>query len=110
MVRGAAEAHLILRKELHPSGSALAVWSVGQPQAAPRTTPHTCLRSAAGAEQSSGSDLNSYKSKRLLKGGINMYDIHGPLRADQDARTLADRRAAGRELRNKVPRSSHAEW
>jgi len=27
-----------------------------------------------------------------------------------NARTLADRRAAGRELRNKVPRSSHARW
>src|SRR5437879_2423589 len=39
-----------------------------------------------------------------------MYELHGPLRAAQDARTLADRRAAGRELRNKVPRSSHAGW
>src|SRR5215467_6115402 len=39
-----------------------------------------------------------------------MHDLHGPLRADQHARPLADRRAAGRELRNKVPRSSHAEW
>jgi uncharacterized protein (DUF2252 family) len=39
-----------------------------------------------------------------------MYELHGPLRAAQGARTLADRRAAGRKLRNKVPRSSHAEW
>jgi uncharacterized protein (DUF2252 family) len=39
-----------------------------------------------------------------------MYELHGPLRAAQDTRTLADRRAAGRELRNKVPRSSHAGW
>src|SRR3989440_12299729 len=39
-----------------------------------------------------------------------MYELHGPLRATQGARTLADRRAAGRELRKKVPRSSHAEW
>jgi uncharacterized protein (DUF2252 family) len=39
-----------------------------------------------------------------------MYELHGPLRAAQGARTLADRRAAGRKLRNKVPRSSHAGW
>lgn len=39
-----------------------------------------------------------------------MYELHGPLRAAQDARILAERRAAGRELRNKVPRSSHAGW
>src|SRR5713101_8152561 len=39
-----------------------------------------------------------------------MDELHGLLRAEQDARTLADRRAAGRELRTKVPRSSHAEW
>ncbi len=39
-----------------------------------------------------------------------MYDLPAPLQADQHAPTLADRRAAGRELRNKVPRSSHAEW
>lgn len=39
-----------------------------------------------------------------------MYELHGPLRAAQGARTLAERRAAGRELRNKVPRSSHAGW
>ncbi len=39
-----------------------------------------------------------------------MYDLQGPLQADQHAPALADRRAAGRELRNKVPRSSHAEW
>jgi uncharacterized protein (DUF2252 family) len=39
-----------------------------------------------------------------------MYELHGPLRTAQGARTLADRRAAGRKLRNKVPRSSHAEW
>jgi uncharacterized protein (DUF2252 family) len=39
-----------------------------------------------------------------------MHELHGPLPAEQDTRTLADRRAAGKELRNKVPRSSHAEW
>lgn len=39
-----------------------------------------------------------------------MHELHGPLQAEQDTRTLADRRAAGKELRNKVPRSSHAEW
>ena len=39
-----------------------------------------------------------------------MYELHEPLRAAQGAGTLADRRAAGRKLRNKVPRSSHAEW
>lgn len=31
-------------------------------------------------------------------------------RAMQGCRTLAERRAAGKELRKKVPRSSHAEW
>src|SRR5579864_6071729 len=39
-----------------------------------------------------------------------MHELHGSLRAAQNARTLADRRAVGRELRKKVPRSSHAEW
>jgi uncharacterized protein (DUF2252 family) len=39
-----------------------------------------------------------------------MYELDGPLRAGQNSGTLADRRAAGRELRTKVPRSSHAEW
>ncbi len=39
-----------------------------------------------------------------------MDELYGPLRAELDNRTLADRRAAGRELRTRVPRSSHAEW
>src|SRR5205085_4309126 len=39
-----------------------------------------------------------------------MYELHGLLQGERDDRTLADRRAAGRELRSKVPRSSHAEW
>ena len=39
-----------------------------------------------------------------------MYQLHGLLQGERDTRTLADRRAAGKELRNKVPRSSHAEW
>src|SRR5712692_8059251 len=39
-----------------------------------------------------------------------MHELHGSLQAAQNARTLADRRTAGRELRKKVPRSSHAEW
>src|SRR5205085_10216127 len=39
-----------------------------------------------------------------------MYELHGLLQGERDDRTLADRRAAGKELRNKVPRSSHAEW
>jgi uncharacterized protein (DUF2252 family) len=39
-----------------------------------------------------------------------MHELQGPLRAAQNARMLADRCAAGRELRKKVPRSSHAEW
>ncbi len=39
-----------------------------------------------------------------------MHELHGSLQAAQNARALADRRAAGRELRKKVPRSSHAEW
>src|SRR6266849_2488036 len=39
-----------------------------------------------------------------------MDELDGPLRAELDTRTLADRRAAGRELRTRVPRSSHASW
>ena len=49
-----------------------------------------------------------------MKGNVNkeamMYELHGLLQGERDARTLADRHAAGRELRSKVPRSSHAEW
>src|SRR5260370_25227475 len=39
-----------------------------------------------------------------------MHELYGCLQAAQNARAMADRRAAGRELRKKVPRSSHAEW
>jgi len=39
-----------------------------------------------------------------------MDELYGPSRTELDTRTLADRRAAGRELRTRVPRSSHAEW
>src|ERR1700676_5054761 len=39
-----------------------------------------------------------------------MHELHDPLRAQHNDRPLADRRAAGRELRRKVPRSSHAVW
>ncbi len=39
-----------------------------------------------------------------------MHELHDPLNAEQNDRTLADRRASGRELRSKVPRSSHAVW
>jgi uncharacterized protein (DUF2252 family) len=39
-----------------------------------------------------------------------MYELHGPLRAEQEAQTLADHRAAGRAIRDNVPRSSHAIW
>src|SRR5712692_6838645 len=39
-----------------------------------------------------------------------MHEVIVSSGGEQDARTLADRRAAGRELRNKVPRSSHTEW
>jgi uncharacterized protein (DUF2252 family) len=48
--------------------------------------------------------------KGIAERRLIMPELHGSLRAAQDARTLADRRAAGRELRKKVPRSSHAEW
>src|SRR5216683_2278962 len=39
-----------------------------------------------------------------------MHEVIVSSGGEQNARTLADRRAAGRELRNKVPRSIHAEW
>src|SRR6266849_4062621 len=39
-----------------------------------------------------------------------MHELHDPLEAARNAQTLADRRVAGRALRNKVPRSSHAGW
>jgi len=45
--------------------SPFAVWFVGQPVAAPRTTLQKFLRSAAGAEESRGSDLNSYLTKKV---------------------------------------------
>jgi uncharacterized protein (DUF2252 family) len=48
--------------------------------------------------------------KGIAERSLIMHELQGPLRAAQNARTLADRRAAGRELRKKVPRSSHAEW
>src|SRR5258708_30694326 len=48
---------------------------------------------------------NRYTARRLI-----MHELQNSVQAGQNARTLADRRAAGRELRNKVPRSIHAEW
>ncbi|GAC1429019.1 MAG: DUF2252 domain-containing protein [Ktedonobacteraceae bacterium] len=39
-----------------------------------------------------------------------MHELHYPPWEGQNDWTLADRRSAGRELRNKVPRSSHASW
>ncbi|MDQ6659464.1 MAG: DUF2252 domain-containing protein, partial [Chloroflexota bacterium] len=39
-----------------------------------------------------------------------MHELYGSSRAVPNTRTLAERRAAGRELRNKVSRSSHARW
>ncbi len=39
-----------------------------------------------------------------------MDEMLNSLGAKRDVGTLAERRAAGKELRNKVPRSSHAEW
>lgn len=39
-----------------------------------------------------------------------MHEFNVPLRAEQNARTLTDRRAAGKKLRIKVPRSSHSVW
>src|ERR1700726_282747 len=48
--------------------------------------------------------------KGIAKRRLIMHGFQGPLRAEQNDRTLADRRAAGRALRSKVPRSSHAAW
>ena len=39
-----------------------------------------------------------------------MHELLSPLQEERNDRTLADRRLAGKELRIKVPRSSHAEW
>jgi len=41
-----------------------------------------------------------------------MHELNGsfPVQAEHTVQTLAERRAAGRALRNKVPRSSHAAW
>jgi len=39
-----------------------------------------------------------------------MQELNIPLQAEHNVQTLAERRAAGRALRNKVPRSSHAVW
>ena len=39
-----------------------------------------------------------------------MSELQNPIQAERNTQTLAERRAAGRKIRNKVPRSSHAEW
>ncbi|HET9921369.1 MAG TPA: DUF2252 domain-containing protein [Ktedonobacteraceae bacterium] len=39
-----------------------------------------------------------------------MQEFHDTLQVEQHERTLAERRAAGKALRAKVPRSSHAVW
>src|SRR5947209_13988855 len=39
-----------------------------------------------------------------------MHELQDPLWVERNDRMLADRRATGRQLRNKVPRSSHAGW
>jgi hypothetical protein len=39
-----------------------------------------------------------------------MNTTNSPVLTEPGRRTLAERRAAGRELRNRVPRSSHAAW
>ncbi|HYU71668.1 MAG TPA: DUF2252 domain-containing protein [Ktedonobacteraceae bacterium] len=39
-----------------------------------------------------------------------MHELNLSFHEEQNTGTLADRRAAGRALRHKVPRSSHAEW
>ena len=39
-----------------------------------------------------------------------MHELQGPLREEPNGETLTYRRLVGKELRNKVPRSSHAEW
>ena len=39
-----------------------------------------------------------------------MHEASVSAGGEQNARTLADRRAAGKELRIRVPRSLHAEW
>ncbi len=65
-----------------------------------------------------------YLSRRFLEGMLNsrfavkgiaerrpiVYEVNVPFGGEQNAGTLADRRAFGKELRNTVPRSSHAEW
>src|SRR5579859_7705715 len=46
----------------------------------------------------------------LLKRRPNMHELDIPLQADHRVQTLEERRAAGRALRSKAPRSSHAMW
>jgi uncharacterized protein (DUF2252 family) len=48
--------------------------------------------------------------KVLLIGDPIMDNVDPTFQGTQSAGTLADRRAAGKELRNRVPRSSHASW
>jgi uncharacterized protein (DUF2252 family) len=50
------------------------------------------------------------RMKGIAQGKLIMHELHDPLRAEQNDRTLADRRASGREHRTRVPRSSHADW
>src|SRR5258708_5747390 len=53
---------------------------------------------------------NWFAIKGSAERNPSMNELHVSLPARQDVQTLADRRAAGRALRNKVPRSSHARW
>ena len=39
-----------------------------------------------------------------------MSELQNSIQAELNTQTLVERRAAGRKIRNKVPRSSHAEW
>ncbi len=50
------------------------------------------------------------KLPTLLERRLTMQELQEPLEGKQFFGTLAERRAAGKELRNRVPRSGHAEW
>src|SRR6266404_2972073 len=53
---------------------------------------------------------NTSRLSVATKRQLTMHELQAPFEGKRFAGTLAARRAAGKELRNRVPPSSHAEW
>src|SRR5258708_12892814 len=53
---------------------------------------------------------NTSRLSVATKRQLTMHELQAPFEGKRFAGTLAARRPAGKELRNRVPRSSHAGW